>query len=90
MNPQYKPSVSIETPPASLALVLQIFYFFFNPVKIHSSHENSGIVTSPTQQLQIAGIGSPKAPPPSAAQNPPAANPLANRGGGLINVALAQ
>lgn len=41
-------------------------------------------VTSPTQQLWIAGTGSPKAPPPSAAHHPPAANRPAKRGGGWL------
>lgn len=55
---------------------------YWLPVKMHSSHEDSGSVTSPTQQLQIAGIGSPKAPLPSAARHPPAADTLASGGGG--------
>lgn len=55
------------------------------------SHEDSGSETSQTQQqLQIAGFGSPKAPPPSADQHPQAAKTLANRAGGLINGTLAQ
>lgn len=53
-----------------LVYLAPVCCFLWKCTALMKTGEHSGSVTSPTQHLQIAGIGSPKAPLPSATPTP--------------------